>query len=152
MSIFSRFEIPKGVLSDVVSEVILIVVQYVSICMFSIQLVMSLYQIMCGIMHSRYVGSDESQRKSQLQVYSTSVVDDSSEMLHENYEGLVESPSSSDDGEIDINISLDMTEEQQSEVSSVANFVSEDFQDEVYQESLFAGDRKVSIACNINID
>ena len=103
-------------------------------------------------MHSRYVGSDESQRKSQLQVYSTSVVDDSSEMLHENYEGLVESPSSSDDGEIDINISLDMTEEQQSEVSSVANFVSEDFQDEVYQESLFAGDRKVSIACHISID
>ena len=97
MSIFSRFGVPKGVLSDVVSQVILIVVQYVSICMFSIQLVMSLYQYMCGIMHRRYVESGESQRKSQLHVYSTSVVDDSSEMLHEKYEDLVESPSSSDD-------------------------------------------------------
>ena len=47
-----------------------------------------------------------------------------------------------------------MTEEQQSEVSSVAKFVSEDFQDEVYEEmeSIFSGDRKGSIAWDISID
>ena len=51
------------------------------------------------------------------------MVADSSEVLYESYEGLVESPSSSDDGEIDIYISPDMTEEQHSEVSSVAKLV-----------------------------
>ena len=82
------------------------------------------------------------------------MVDDSSEMIHEKYEGLVESPSISDDGEIDIYISLDMTEEQQSEVSSVAKFVSEDIQDKVYEEmeSIFADDREGSITCDISID
>ena len=47
-----------------------------------------------------------------------------------------------------------MTEEQQSEVSSVAKFVSEDIQEEVYgeMESLFADNRKGSIACDISID
>ena len=71
---------------------------------------------------------------------SGSMIDNSSEVLHENYEGLVESPSVSDDGEIDIYINPDMTKEQQSEVSSVAKFVSEDIQDEVYEEmeSIFA--------------
>ena len=54
---------------------------------------------------------DESQQKSQLQVYSTSVVDGSSEGLYGNFRGLLESPSSSNDGEIDIYINLDMTEE-----------------------------------------
>ena len=52
-------------------------------------------------MHRWYVKRGESQkRKSQLQVYSTLVIYDSSEMLHEKYKGLVESPTSSDDGEI----------------------------------------------------
>ena len=81
---------------------------------------MSIYQYMCGTLHRRYAERGESQWKFQLQVYSTSVVDDSSEMLHKNYEGLVESLSLSDDGEIDIYINPDMTEEQQREVNSVA--------------------------------
>ena len=89
VSMFSKVRVPKEVLTDVVSQVILIVVQYVSICMFLIQLVMPLYQFMCGTMHKRYVERDESQWTSQLQVYSTSLVDDSSEMLHEKYEGLL---------------------------------------------------------------
>ena len=59
--------------------------------MFLIQLVMSLYH-MCGIMYRRYVESDESQRKSQLQAYSTLVVNGSSEVLYENNQVLVESP------------------------------------------------------------
>ena len=67
---------------------------------------------MCDITHRRYVERGESQRKSQLRVYSTSVVDDSSEMLHEKYEGLVESPSISDDRKFDIYINPDMTQEQ----------------------------------------
>ena len=97
VSMFNRVMVPKDVLTDMVSQVILIVEQYVSMCMLLIQLVMSLHHI-CGIMHRSYVESDESQLKSGLQVYSTTVVDDSSEMFHENYEGLVKSPSISDDG------------------------------------------------------
>ena len=109
VSILSRVGVPKEVLTDMVSQIILILVQYVSICMFLIQMALSLYQFMSGIMHRRYVERGESQRTSQLQVYSTFVLDDRSEMLHEKYEGLVESPSISDDGEIDIYISLDIT-------------------------------------------
>ena len=77
---FSRVREPKEVfLTDVVSKVILIFVQYVSICMLLIQLIMSLYQYMCSIMHRWYVKRGESQkRKSQLQVYSTLVIYDSS--------------------------------------------------------------------------
>ena len=47
-----------------------------------------------------------------------------------------------------------MTREQKSEVSSVAKFVSEDIQDDVYEEmeSIFADDREGSIACDISID
>ena len=47
-----------------------------------------------------------------------------------------------------------MTEKQQIEVSSVAKFVLEDIQDEVYEEmdSMFAVDREGSIACDISID
>ena len=99
---FSRVREPKEVLTDMVSKVILIFVQYVSICMLLIQLIMSLYQYVCSIMHRWYVKRGESQWKSQLQVYSTLVIYDSVEMLHERYEGLVDSPTSSDDGEIDI--------------------------------------------------
>ena len=62
VSMFSRVAVPKEVLTDVVSQVILIVVQYVSICMFLIQLVMSLYLYICGIMHRMYVERGESQR------------------------------------------------------------------------------------------
>ena len=47
-----------------------------------------------------------------------------------------------------------LTEEQQSEVSSVAKFVSENIQDEVYKEMelIFADNRESSIACHISID
>ena len=107
---------------------------------------MSLYQYMCDITHRRYVERGESQWKSQLQVYSTSVVDDSSEMLHGIYEGLVESPLISDDREFDIYINLDMTQEQQREVSSVAKFISDNDHEEM--ESTDEG----IIACDISID
>ena len=131
VSIFSRVGVPKEVLTDVVSKVILIVVQYVSICMLLIQLVMSLFPYMCDITLKSYAERDESQQMSQLQVYSNFVVDDSSEMLHEKYEGLVESPSISDNREPDIYINPDMTQEQQREVSSVAKFVSDDDHEEM---------------------
>ena len=62
---------------------------------------------------------------------SSSVVHGSSEVLDENYEGLVEPPSSSDDGEIDIYIKPDMTEEQHSEGSHVTKFVSDEIHEEI---------------------
>ena len=47
-----------------------------------------------------------------------------------------------------------MTEEQQSEVSSVSKFVSDDPQDEVYEEmeSTFIDDRECITACDMSID
>ena len=133
-------------LTNVVSQVILIVVQYVSLCMFLLQLVMSIYQYMCNTTHRRYVERGESQWKSQLQEYSTSVVDESSEMLHEKYEGLVESPLISDDREFDIYINLDMTQEQQREVNYVAKFVSDNDHEKI--ESRDEG----ILACDMSID
>ena len=62
---------------------------------------------------------------------SSSVVHGSSEVLDENYEGLVEPPSISVDGEIDIYIKPDMTEEQHSEVSYVTKFISDETHEEM---------------------
>ena len=101
---------------------------------------------MCDITHSRYVERDESQLKSQIQVYSTFVVDDSSERFCGKYEGLVESPSISDDRDFDIHINPDMTQEQKREVSSVAKFGQDNDHEEMESR-----DEDI-VACDISID
>ena len=83
------------------------------------------------------------------------MVDNRSEVLYENYESLVRSPSISDDGEIVIYINPDLTDEKQKEIIYVAVFVLEDIQRHVYEkmESIFADDSEIGInASNISID
>ena len=78
------------------------------------------------------------------------MVHGSSEVLDENYEGLLEPPSISDYGEFDIYTKSCMTEEQHSEVSHVTKFVSDEIHEEM--ESIFDDDRDGSFACDISRD